>query len=166
MGETETNPDSGTSKKPIFPGWLTTAITTCITILTLIVTLFALQYYLDYLVNKKVHEENFIDNVASRVRPFVIFDQNGSILAEKGARKFINQIEVERSKKGGIPTRIKVDFTQAFGVVPILECLDDRFVITHKRGKMYEVDYDLGPIAEITLRNSISNWRFRLEVVR
>jgi len=140
---------------------------TCATVLAVILTLFAIQQYIGYLVDKKVHEENFIDNIASRVRPFVIFDQNGSILAEKGARKFIDKIEVERNKKDGVPISVKVAFTKAFGVVPVLECLDDIFVITYRRGTMYEIIYGLGRVNFLTFHGAtISNWRFRLEIVR
>ena len=57
---------------------------------------FALIYFVNYMIDKKISNSEFINEVASRVRPALIFDANGSILADMGARKLINKIEIHK----------------------------------------------------------------------
>ena len=62
--------------------------------------------YLDHKIDARMSDPAFIRQVASQVRPALIFDSNGSILYDMGAGQYFDEISVnlqeETEKKAGV----------------------------------------------------------------
>ena len=128
----------------------------------------AFNEYVEFLVDKKVKNDDFIQTVASNVRPFLIFDETGVIVVDKGAWKYVNKIVVTPGKKGQEPKRIVVAPKDVLNVAPILEPLDADFAIHETREGNMNWVYQLGRIRRILKQGSAktTRWRFRLEILK
>lgn len=114
-------------------------------LLGIFATPFAVQSYLNTKVDERVNDPEFIRKVATQVRPSVIFNHNGSILADLGAMQFVDKIEVS-----GFPT----DLLEKLNVIvypklhlpypPLIESVDSSsWFISSKRGVGYQWSYEL-----------------------
>lgn len=143
--------------------WVVSAV---ITIALLMAASHGLNTYIDNRIEKKINDFKFLRKFAHAVRPSVVFDQKGSILADMGAMAYIDNIEVEI--KDGDLVRVVVSPKVFLGIAPLLECLDGEFGIIVDKGKKYDWVYELKSIDTIFSESSgrITNYRFRIEVLK
>ncbi len=87
-------------------------IGTFLTLGTVVAVIMGFDAYLDHKIDAKMSDPVFIREVASHVRPALIFDSNGSILADLGAMQYLDKITVNfpdiESKPGEIVLKPKV----------------------------------------------------------
>ena len=104
--------------------------------------------YIKNIVKETVTSEEFVREVASHVRPSLLFDENGSILADQGATQYISpNIQVERVTAGGnsnTPIRIVISPNQHLAYPPLLENRSGHAIkIDAKRGEGFQWIYEL-----------------------
>ena len=125
---------------------------------------FAVESYLNAKVRERVNDPEFIRKVAAQVRPSVIFDGNGTILADIGAMQFLEKIEVAGLYAGAGVQQIVVYPKEHLAYPPLLQSVDSAtWEIRAKRGKAYQWVY------ELSLNSTADNqkeFRFRLEIIR
>lgn len=77
--------------------------------------LLGINTYLDRKIESRVSDPEFIRTIAAQVRPAVIFDSNGSILADLGAMQYFDEILVNlplvHGKPGAIVLKPKILLT-------------------------------------------------------
>ncbi len=136
-----------------------------------VVVLFATYHgcnaYLDSRIESRITDPAFMQELAGNVRPSVLFDDKGGVLADLGAMKFIDRIEVSRGADE--VWTITISPSEFLGIEPILEGVDSQFVIRAERGNKNDWVYQLHrvhPLIVSTLPPQRKNLRFRLEIVR
>lgn len=85
----------------------------------------AASYYvlIDWRVNRILNDEDFIEKVASRARPAMVFDQNSRIISDSGALKFLETMPVfGTDAKGNL--QIVIKSKEWMAAEPIVESLD------------------------------------------
>ena len=133
-------------------------------------SIYGLQIYIAQQVERKVSDNDFITRVAERVRPFVIFDEKGIILLDKGAMKHLDNIHIELTSKLA-PKKIVVSGKEYLANAPVFECLDTYITFVPKRGKKFDwiyeaVEWEFKGV-KIPFDFGIPvKWRFRLEIVK
>jgi hypothetical protein len=132
------------------------------TAIGLIVTLI---YFIDFMVERKVSSVEFLNQVASRIRPSLIFDGNGSILADMGAGKVIRKIEIKNDEVLTNNYNIVITPIEHLNYPPIIESIDT-FVYqqSSKRGTGNTWVYYLKNISSPSQK--ISTPKFRLEIIK
>ena len=154
---------------------INTYVAALLAILSLLVIVFGFTAYVRSIVSDMTSDSKFIQSVASHVRPSVIFDSNGVILADQGAMQFISKLDVVPLKKTSdsdskvvYPTKsIRITPNVLLKSPPILEIIDPSIImeINQYRGKGYEwiadVEWQL-----ITEKQENQAIRFRLEIIR
>ncbi|MGD9576772.1 MAG: hypothetical protein AB7Y74_00820 [Syntrophorhabdus sp.] len=126
-----------------------------------------LNSYMDSRVEARINNPEYLQKLARSVRPSLLFDDKGSIVADMGAVSFVKSIKV--SKKGEHSLKISITPFEYLGIEPLLEALDDRYMIEVKRGEMFDWIFTLHEINAITDATSASpsnRNRFRLELIR
>ena len=128
--------------------------------------------FIDGRIEHAVNDEQFIKKVSSHVRPYIIFDLNGSILVDGGASQYLEKLEVEEADSKfndnyDHTIKIVVTPTDHLAYPPLLEKLGaGRIMLTPnpKRGNEHQWVYDNLDILhydedEIPVR-------FRLEILK
>ena len=133
----------------------------------LLAILYAVDTYFDWKIENKVSDLDFVRKVASQVRPSVIFDSRGSILADTGAMQYLEKITVEFDTVGKKPGKVTVRPKQLMPHPPIITGIDGIFYIPQPlRGPGYEWNYELhSMIARGVQEETKTPYRFRLELV-
>ena len=135
-------------------------------IVFLFVTYHGFNYYLDVRIESKINDADFLKKLAKSIRPSLVFDVNGSIIADMGAAPYISDISV--SKKENVDFEIIVTPIEHLDVEPILESLDRDFTIKAIRGQKFEWIFQLKGIKRLAMVDSAKyeKQRFRLELIR
>lgn len=140
-----------------------------VAIITVLIGVYALNNHIENIVERKINDPEFANKISEKVkRPIVIFDQNGSILVNNGAMKFIDDIKVLSNDQNKQPEKIIVSPNIHLNTSPVLESLDDDFVIVSNRGNKFDWIYELGSINHLVLESSSKPKkikRFRLEII-
>ena len=172
---TEKNKIKAVTIFKVFIG-ITLLVIILITITTL-GTLYGLSIYIDNRITKIVTSREFIDKLAKNVRPYVIFDINGSILFDAGGMQYLEDVKIEpvqeASDTGQYPNyakRIIVSPRENLSYPPIVTALAMHYFIkpSIKRGKKYQWVYECVPLI-IPKDGSIASegtLQFRLEIVK
>jgi hypothetical protein len=128
--------------------------------------LYGIQAFIDGRVKAAIQDPAFISQLSRNLRPSVVFDSRGSILADLGAMQHINDIRVVAKKDA--PIEITVSPMESFAVEPVLESLDARFVTKAERGQKYDWIFRLYPIETLLVSDppKVERLRFRLELIR
>jgi len=101
--------------------------------------------------------------IATQVRPAIIFDSKGRILADQGGLQHIATIEVLPGD-GSVPKQIIVRPRHFLTVAPLLESLDEAGLnVSADRGK--GIEWRLSLSAGGFVESGAVNPRFRLEVL-
>ena len=128
-----------------------------------------LTYWIDSRIKAVVTDEAYVRRVAAEIRPSVVFDNKGSIIADQGAMRYLDNIEIaEYVGPNGdcgtnFPLRIIVSPKQHLAYAPILTCLDGVMLqIDVERGKKFDWVYRLhcNPIVRLP------SFQFRLELLQ
>lgn len=119
--------------------------------------------FIDSRVDKIKKDPGFMQEIARQVRPYIIFDEKGSILFDNGASKYIDTLEINVDEDLGDFKyfTIRVNFNKHFSYPPYLESMNNiEFSIQKNRGKKHEWVYTL------TQTSGGLEYRFRLELIQ
>jgi|APFre7841882654_1041346.scaffolds.fasta_scaffold39344_2 hypothetical protein len=135
-------------------------------IILLVGTYYAFIKYVDSRVDSKIHNADFLKQLARSVRPSLVFDVKGSILADMGAVPFVTNISVSKAPKDGL--KITVSPVEHLGMEPVLEALDDHYIIRAERGQKFDWVFHLSGIPYFVGESmpKRDRSRFRLEIIR
>ncbi|MFT5699789.1 MAG: hypothetical protein ACI8ZB_002655 [Desulforhopalus sp.] len=115
-----------------------------------------LNSYVDNKIQKRVDNPEYIQKLARSVRPSLLFDEGGSIVADMGAVSLVKKISVTKDYEEGL--EIVITPHGYLAVEPVLESLDGRYMIQVERGEMFVWKYHLhlydNRISEVTMRSS------------
>lgn len=127
--------------------------------------LYAGVKFIDARVENKINNREYINKIASAVRPAIIFDSNGSIVNDLGGMEYIDRIEVvPREGHSPIPKRIVLIPKIYLATPPILTSIDSaQYLVNAKRGMNINWEYDF----QIQGSNTGTDYlRFRLEIIK
>ena len=128
-----------------------------------------LNNHIDERVDQQISSEKTINAMSANIRPYVLFDQNPTILYDGGAMKYIDSLKVKvtfdtvDSHPYPMVHQVIIKPKQFMKIFPLLECIDiTEHTYVPRRGIGYEITYDLinmnvGGLKEI---------RFRLEILK
>lgn len=122
--------------------------------------------YMDYRIDNRIKNPDFLREIARRIRPSLVLNDKGSIIADMGAVQYINDIKVLKGEKGKI--QIIIIPNEYFGIEPVLEALDAEYAIHAERGSKFSWIFKLYAIQQIVAESSPQRdiERFRLELIR
>lgn len=121
-------------------------------------------------IENKLNDPEFIRKVADIVRlPFVIFDEDESIIIDTGAMNYIERIEVKKEQRQDV-SEIIVSPKKYMPVAPILESLNIEIEFDEPtRGQGFDLVYKTVDIATVFAKTYGSGRppkrRFRLQVI-
>ena len=128
------------------------------------IMLYSAFIIIDWRIEQKTKSPEFIQEIASYVRPSVIFDSQESIEIDLGAMKFIEEIKVVPSDDSRFPQKIIISPKKYLAHAPSLDFLDQvEFHMNVERGKKYDWVYHLTLSRNPT---NIEKSRFRLEILQ
>ena len=125
-----------------------------------------LNSYLDARIETRINNADFLKKLARSVRPSLVFDEKGSIVADMGAVSFVDKISVSKGAKDTL--EIVVSPLEYLGIEPVLEALDGEYTIHAERGQKFDWIFRLYGIQNIVAESSPQRGRqrFRLELIR
>lgn len=132
--------------------WLNSIIKLAFSILLIIGAIWGFKGFILQEVNNITNNDAFLDDLASKINPYLIFDSNESYLYDGGALKYIDNIEVIQGIHPRLddstisPVKIIVTANRVFPFEPQLSYLNGDGVIKKgKRGKqmiwIYNIDW-------------------------
>jgi hypothetical protein len=145
-------------------------ISAIVGILALIVTVFLqLNGSIDEKIEKKLKDPEFISKVADEVKlPFVIFDEDDSIIVDTGTMSIIDKISINK-KDGRYISEIIITPKKYLAIAPILESLDPQIEFQDPiRGNKFDFIYKRLEGTVIWKNNYASTppkSKFRLQVI-
>ncbi len=144
--------------------WLSTVIGGLVLIITVIVSIYGFLALVDNRIKDIINDEDFIRKVASNVRPYVIFDEKGSVLVDGGGMQYLQKTpEITSINDKGF--RILVTPKKHLPTAPIVESLTlTQYLTSYNRGNGYEWICDLKYLGGIIEDDVVK--KFRLEIVK
>lgn len=135
-------------------------------IIGIIISSFFFEDRIEKIVLDKLKDQDILQQIASLVRPSIIFDHHGVIQSDSGAGQYIESINVDMG--GGEPNKITISFKEHLNSAPILECINDNFDVTPTRIKKSDWLFELSSPSYIVFESSPEKkeWLFRLEIIR
>lgn len=124
-----------------------------------------LNNHIDERVTQQTSSDEFINKLSENIKPYVLFNQNGTILYDGGAMKYIDSIKLDTTGSGTDVFVMKVTIKpkQFMKIVPFLECIDyPEHTFRSKRGNGFDIIYNLIN-ANVAGLDEI---RFRLEILK
>jgi len=133
-------------------------------ILLLISYLVGFHYYVNYKVDKKINDPEFLLELSAKVRPALIFDANGTVHADMGARELIEPINVAKKGKHADDLQITITPKKHLAYPPLIETINlFSFTQEVRRGKDNQWVYDL---TQTGCTDCEKVPRFRLEILK
>jgi hypothetical protein len=135
-------------------------------IAVVIPALYGVNSYMDSKIESKINNADFLKKLARNIRPSLVFDDKGSIISDMGAASLVSNISVSQGPKHSL--KIIVSSAEFVGVEPVLEALDDRYMIRAERGQRFDWVFHLTGIRTLVMEDSpkVERHRFRLEIIR
>jgi hypothetical protein len=124
--------------------------------------------YLDNRIESRLTDPVFVKQLNSKLRPTVIFDEHGTILSDSGGMEHIREIRVVRSDKDKNDWIVTIRSIRHLAVEPVIEPLDDRYVVNAHRGQGFDWIFTLDAKVFMVAQSSATidhPERFRLELV-
>lgn len=149
--------------KTIFLGVLSVVCT----ITVLFAAYHGLNGYIDERIETRITDPTFLKKLGRSVRPSLVFDEQGSIVADMGAVSLVDRISVTKDSKNSL--KIIVSPFAYFGIEPVLEALDDEYRIHAEQGLKFDWIFHLYEIPIVTMERGAlerDRKRFRLEFIR
>ncbi|MBW2249754.1 MAG: hypothetical protein JRF60_03760 [Deltaproteobacteria bacterium] len=117
-------------------------------------------------ISEKLKDPELISQIASLVRPSLIFNHKGTILSDSGGEQFIENISVQMGPEE--PTEIIISPKTHLNSAPILECINYNFDITSKRIKKSDWLFELSSPSYLVFEKSSEKkeYLFRLEIIK
>ena len=132
-----------------------------IALIVMVGTLYGVINYIDWRIEAKISESEYMNKIASKIRPSIIFNSKGSI-TDLGGMQYIEKIKVE---PGNIPIPKKVIVTpkKYMPNAPIITPINSAtFSVHEERGVNFNWEY--------TFEGGFSTGddiiRFRLEIIQ
>ncbi len=96
-----------------------------ITILVILGGLFAFNDFLNNRIDNRINDAEYISKLSKSLRPYLIFNQNGSIVYDHGAESLLDSISVDFILNFNMDKPIKIIIypKKFLKVKPLLECL-------------------------------------------
>ena len=136
---------------------------------TIIMLFFGIRTMINDEVNRIISSPEVIEQLTMRIRPFLIFDENESIIIDEGAMNYIEDIKVEiGSTQLGpdiqVPIKIIIVPKSILSNAPQIQCMDpgDEYSITVSRGKKYSWEYELSLMSCMTPKRVN---KFRIDII-
>lgn len=135
--------------------------------------LFAIFIHVNRSIDKKIEtklsDPEFLRKVANRVKlPFVIFDEDNSIVVDTGAMGIIDEICIKKADRNEV-SEIIVSPKKYLAVAPILESLDPKIEFQYPiKGDKFDFIYKRVEMANVwanTYASKPPKSRFRLQVI-
>jgi|AntAceMinimDraft_17_1070374.scaffolds.fasta_scaffold86530_2 hypothetical protein len=124
---------------------------------------------LDQRIENKVLNSEFIKNLASYVRPTLIFDNNAAILIDMGGKRYIDNIKVETIKKAdknaGELIKITISPKEYIAHEPILSPADANQFGINKINRMNNIDIEYIIERIIVWESEDQPAKYRLEII-
>jgi hypothetical protein len=132
-------------------------------------TIFAVNSYIDNQIENKLKAPEFISKVADEVKlPFVIFDENNSIVVDNGAMNIIDKISINKADNRNI-SEIIITPKKYLAIAPILESLDPKIAFQDPiRGNKFDFIYRRVNMAVVwtnTYASTPPKSKFRIQVI-
>jgi hypothetical protein len=104
--------------------------------------------YIEDCVKGKLSSNEIIGKISLLVKPDMIFDEKGSIVADRGAASLIQDrgihITMEKNTFDSIPTEIRISFSRHLKLPPLLTPLNpDMTFVWPERGESHDWIYKL-----------------------
>ena len=132
----------------------------------LFLAIYSLGFYMDQKIEKKISNPEFIREIASKIRPSVIFDSKETILVDMGGMQYIETISVETDNSPRNPKKIIVTPKAYMAHAPIITSIGIyKYIFRAERGKNLNWEYTLDPAVQWGTRGKLPLPQFRLEVV-
>ena len=128
----------------------------------------ALMEFIDWRVEEKIYGDKYLREIAVNLRPFVIFNENNSILIDEGAMQYIEKIRVIQGELSGLQLPLKIIITpkEPLRRDPVLSCLNDTMDIIQKRGEGFDYIYELKHPILLATEDTVDITRhFKLEIL-
>jgi hypothetical protein len=142
-------------------------------VIGILALLFAIFIQLNRSIDKKIEtmlsDPEFLRKVANKVMlPFVIFDEDNSIVVDTGAMRIIDEISIKRADRNEV-SEIIVSPKKYLAVAPILESLDPKIEFQYPiKGDKFDFIYKRVELATVwanTYASKPPKSRFRLQVI-
>lgn len=140
-----TNNKSNSLKKGLFITLEIIAI-----LIALVLAVFAIRSEVKSEIKSITSDEEFLKDLASKINPYMIFDEDGCYLVDGGAYKYIDDIIIEKGDLLGennvkAPVKIIIKANQILSFAPQLRCIDsgDEYDIDVKQGEKNSWVFDL-----------------------
>jgi hypothetical protein len=145
---------------------ISAGLAVAVSIVTLLGAFYGLPLYVETLVDKRLKDKEVIEKLAKSIRPSMIFDSNGSTIADLGALEYIESVKIleyyDKEKKA--PVAIEVKPKKPLVLPPLLTSIDSyQFAESVKRGQGSMWIFTLTPLA---IAADVPPFRFRLEVLQ
>jgi hypothetical protein len=143
------------------------------TIVGILALIFAAFIHFNSSIDKKIENKfkdpEFISKVADEVKlPFVIFDENNTIVVDNGAMNIIDKISINKKDHGDI-SEIIITPKKYLAIAPILESLDPKIEFQDPiRGNKFDFIYKKAYKAIVwtnTYASTPPKSKFRIQVI-
>jgi hypothetical protein len=106
---------------------------------------FKIRKYIEDRVQEALSKDEIIQKISLLVKPDMIFDEKGAIVADRGASAFIQDNGIHITcDDDNCPDEIRISFSKHMKIPPLLTSLNpDIFSVKSKRGKHHECVYKL-----------------------
>ena len=104
--------------------------------------------FVDERISESLAKDEIIQRLSLLVKPDMVFDEHGSVIADRGACAFIQErgIQIKRGSEiwGPVPSEIRIAFSKHFKAPPLLTSLNPESVfIRAKRGESHDWIFEL-----------------------
>jgi len=123
--------------------------------------------YINNQIEDKITDETYMDKLSKVLRPFSIFDINGTIIYDHGGESFIQEITVQKNSNREIK-HINIKTKSFLQTAPILIYVGyGNYAYTSKKTSTYMWEYDLASYSVLTPPSATSQLSqfFMVEVV-
>jgi hypothetical protein len=126
--------------------------------------------YVEDRIQEALSKDEIIQKLSLLVKPDMIFDEKGSILADRGASAFILDkgihITLEDDHFGPIPSEIRISFSKNMKIPPLLTPLNpDSTFVWAKRGEAHDWIYEFSYSATSKSDDKEFVRSYRLEIL-
>ena len=137
-------------------------------IAALVSIVYGFKKYVESLVTKKLESGETIDRISRLIRPSVIFDNKGVILADLGAMEYLKSLDLAYDDKiQELPIRVEVKCKKFLALPPLLTSLDNySYLEKSTRGKELSWVFELDPGSYVIGDGKEGYFRFRLEILK
>lgn len=151
------------------PASTVVSMTTILQIAGLVGVLYGCMRFIDSRIEHAINDEQLIKKIASHVRPYVVFDENGSVLVDGGAMQYLEEIEVGKLTEDDFTIEVTVTPKDHLANAPLIEALSkyEIFAVPERgRGHQWIYKMRIEVVRDSGRGEHLQPARFRLEILR